>query len=698
MHLDKLERIVGRMTRYNDIGLAFLIVAIIGLMIIPLPTVLVDGLIASNLMLAVVMLMVAIYIPSALSFSVFPSMLLFSTLFRLALNISTTRLILLKANAGEIIYTFGNFVVAGNFVVGAVIFLILTIVQFLVIAKGSERVAEVSARFTLDAMPGKQMSIDADMRAGVIDVEEARKRRSLVTKESQMYGAMDGAMKFVKGDAIAGFIVTAVNILGGIVIGITQNGMTTAEALQTYAILTIGDGLVSQIPALLISITAGIVVTRVSSEEDDNLGEQIGKQFLAQPKALLIGGALLLLFALIPGFPKPQFIVLATILGGTGFILYRKHFTPQPEDSVEDQLEKAMAPAGDSPAPRSTSRDTEEFSITVPLIIDLSESVRTHVKAAQLNDEVIRLRKALYYDLGVPFPGIHLRFRNEMQQDSYTILLQEIPMSKGWLPAGKVLVREPARSLDMMGFKYETGEQFLPGAESIWVESDRTPLLDKAGMTYLTSAQVLTFHLSFLLKKHAETFIGMQETRYLLTQMDQRYSELVKEVQRIMPIQKIAEILQRLVQEQISIRNLRTILESFIEWGQKEKDSVMLTEYVRTALKRQISYQYSGGQNVLSAYMLDPSVEETIRNAIRQTSSGSYLALPPETSSKIVTNLVHEVGDLEDRNPRPVLITSMDIRRYVRKMIELELYELPVLSYQELTQEITIQPLGKVMI
>lgn len=698
MRFDKIERFIMKMTRYNDIALALLLVAIIGLMIIPLPTMIVDGLIATNLMLAVIMMMLSMYIPSALSFSVFPTLLLFTTLFRLALNITTTRLILLKADAGEIIFTFGNFVVAGNFVVGAVIFLILTIVQFLVIAKGSERVAEVSARFTLDAMPGKQMSIDADMRAGVIDMNEARIRRTLVTKESQMYGAMDGAMKFVKGDAIAGLIVTAVNIVGGILIGVTQNNMTSGEALQTYSILTIGDGLVSQIPALLISITAGIVVTRVSSEEDENLGQQIGKQFLAQPKALLVGGALLALFALIPGFPKPQFLLLASLVGGVGFTLQRQYAKDGTLDDDDAQLEKAMAPAGEQTAKTPMEKDANEFSITVPLIIDLSDSIRSHVQARQLNEEVIRLRSALYYDLGVPFPGIHLRFREDMEKDAYTILLQEVPMSQGWLYENKILVRESAKSLDMMGFEYEEGTQFLPGTPSIWMDKNKADMLNKAGMTYLSPAQVLTYHLSFLLKKHAETFIGMQETRYLLTQMDERYPELVKEVQRIMPIQKIAEILQRLVQEQVSIRNLRTVLESFIEWGQKEKDSVMLTEYVRTALKRQISYQYCGGQNVLSAYMLDPDVEETIRSAIRQTSSGSYLTLPPETSQQIVTNLVKEVGDLATKTTRPVLLTSMDIRRYVRKMIELELFDLPVLSYQELTQEITVQPLGKVVL
>ena len=697
MIFSKMEHAIGRAMQYNDIMLAGLLVAIIGLMILPMPTVLVDGLIASNLALAVLLLMVSIYISSALAFSVFPSLLLFTTLFRLALNITTTRLILLKANAGEIIFTFGNFVVAGNFIVGAVVFLILTIVQFLVIAKGSERVAEVGARFTLDAMPGKQMSIDADMRAGVIDVEEARMRREMVTKESQLYGAMDGAMKFVKGDAVAGLIITAVNIIGGILIGITENGLTASEALKLYGILTIGDGLVSQIPALLISMTAGIVTTRVSAGgDDDNLGTQIGKQILAQPKAMLIGGGLLFLFALIPGFPKPQFLILATVLGSIGFVIKRSREKPAGAMDESAQLEQSLSPAGEKDSQKTPRSDTDDFSITVPLLVDLSEDIRKRINTKLLNDEIIQVRRALYHDLGVPFPGIHLRYRDNMEDGMYSILLQEIPVSQGWLPAGKILARESERSLSMMGFDYEQGKQFLPGVESVWLNASSAPALKKAGMSYLQPAQIITFHLSFLLKRHAEEFIGMQETRYLLTQMDARFSELVKEVQRVMPVQKIAEIMQRLVQEQISIRNLRTVLEALIEWGQKEKDSVLLTEYVRTALKRQISYQYSGGQNVLAAYMLDPDVEETIRNAIRQTSSGSYLALPPETSQQVVTNLKAEVGDLADKTSKPVLLTSMDIRRYVRKMIEMELYDLPVLSYQELTPEITVQPLGKV--
>lgn len=689
---------VAGMNKYADIALAFLVLAIIGIMIMPLPTPAMDALIAVNMSITIIMLVVSMYISSPLAFSVFPSLLLFTTLYRLALSIATTRLILLNADAGQIIFTFGNFVVGGNFIVGCVVFLILVIVQFLVITKGAERVAEVGARFTLDAMPGKQMSIDADMRAGTIDMEEARRRRSLVTKESQLYGAMDGAMKFVKGDAIAGLIITSVNIIGGICIGIFQQGMSAGEALQLYAVLTIGDGLVAQIPALMAAITAGIVVTRVSDDDGSNLGGQIGAQFLAQPKALLVGAGMVFIFGMVPGFPKLQFLFLALVIATVGYVFYQggKRQAGESEQEAQERLAKSLSPAAEKEAPPTPSRDAETFSTTVPLLIDLAEDIKAEIKPQLLNDEVIRVRRALYYDLGVPFPGINLRFSPGLESGSYTILLHEVPVSKGWLLPNRVLVRESAQNLEMLAFDYEEGEMFIPGVPSLWMKAADAPRLAKAGMTYLAAPQVLTYHLSFLLKRNAGDFVGMQETRYLLTHMEERFAELVREVQRVMPVQKIAEIFQRLVQEQISIRNLRQILEALIDWGQKEKDSVLLTEYVRIALKRQISYQYGAGLNVLSAYMLDPAVEEAIRGSIRQTSSGSFLALPPETASRFMEAIRREVGEISDTPPRPVLMTSMDIRRYVRKMIEQEFYELPVLSYQELTQEISVQPLGRI--
>lgn len=691
MNMQNLEQNLMKMTRYNDILLALLVVAIIALMILPLPTYMVDALIACNLGIAVALLMLSLYIPSALSLSTFPTLLLFTTLFRLALNITTTRQILLYADAGKIIDTFGQIVVAGNFIVGAIIFLIITIVQFMVIAKGAERVAEVGARFTLDAMPGKQMSIDADLRAGTIEMDEAKRRRANVEKESQLYGAMDGAMKFVKGDAIAGLIVTAVNILGGVTIGVIQKQMTAGAALQKFSVLTIGDGLISQIPALFISITAGVIVTRVSTEDSPHLGGDIGTQVLAQPKALTIGGLILLAFALIPGFPKLPFIVLGSLVGGVGYALYRN------ENKLDDEPEESipgLAPSGQKTQRRKESDDG--FSTTVPLMVDVAGSLKKTIQPERLNEELKAVRRALYLDLGVPFPGIHLRFNDQLSDEQYTILLQEIPIAEGHLPKNRLFVRDRADNLNMLGVPFESGAAFLPGHETLWVENKYQGQLESAGVPFLETTSILTFHLSFILNKHADDFIGLQETRFLLDEMEDSFSMLVKEVQRVLPITKITEVFQRLVQEEISIRNLRNILQSLIEWGQKEKDVVLLTEYVRTSLKRYISHKYSGGQNILASYMFDPDVEETIRKAIRQTSGGSYLALDPETSRRIVEKVKAEVGDIKAQATKPVLLLSMDIRRYVKKMIEMDLGELPVLSYQELTSDITVQPLGRI--
>lgn len=672
---------------------------IIALMIIPINPHVMDGLLALNLSISATLLMMALYIPGILAFSTFPSLLLLTTLFRLSLNISTTRLILLDAYAGEIVNTFGNFVVAGNIIVGAVIFIIILVVQFIVITKGSERVAEVAARFTLDAMPGKQMSIDADMRAGVIDVDQARTRRSILEKENQLYGAMDGAMKFVKGDAIAGLIITAINVVAGLGVGILQKGMPIAKALKTYSILTIGDGLVSQIPALLISVTAGIIVTRVASDDKSALGSDISKQILNQPKALLVGSGLIASLSLIPGFPKLQFWALAIMAAGLSFalgVIAKKKVKKSKSDI--GSLASDTGKPGESTEEGGPAKPTEEFTLTIPLMLDVSNSVQANIDAESLNRQLIQIRKALYQDLGVPFPGIHLRFNDTLEEDSYRILLQEVPISQGYLKKGFVIAREDVDTLSILKIAHEEGTQFLPSIQTIWVPEKEIKNLEKASITYMDAPQILAYHISFVLKKYAGDFLGIQEAKYLMEKMDATFSEIVREVQRILPLQKIAEVFQRMVQEDISIRNLRAITQSLIDWGQKEKDPVLLTEYARAALKRYISYKYSGGNNILPVYLLDPSVEETIRKAVRQTSGGNYLALEPKTSKAILAAIKKEVGEITKLKERPVLLTSMDIRRYVRKLIEADLYELAVLSHQELTEEITVQPLGRIIL
>ncbi|MBH9299999.1 SctV family type III secretion system export apparatus subunit PcrD [Pseudomonas aeruginosa] len=706
--MNDLSGLLGRVGERKDILLVVLLLAVVFMMVLPLPPLLLDILIAVNITISVVLLMMSVYIGSPLQFSVFPAVLLITTLFRLALSVSTTRMILLQADAGQIVNTFGSFVVGGNLVVGIIIFLIITIVQFLVITKGAERVAEVSARFSLDAMPGKQMSIDGDMRAGVIDVNEARARRAVIEKESQMFGSMDGAMKFVKGDAIAGLIIIVVNILGGIAIGVTQKGLSTADALQLYAVLTVGDGMVSQVPALLIAITAGIIVTRVSSDESADLGSDIGEQVVAQPKALLIGGLLLVLFGLIPGFPTLTFLALALLVGGGGyFMLWRQRAQASAGSRDLPALlaqgagapsAKARGKAGGGKPKAGRLAEQEEFALTVPLLIDVDASLQERLEAMSLNEELVRVRRALYLDFGVPFPGIHLRFNDAMGDGEYLVQLQEVPGARGCRRPGWLLVRERAAQLELLAVPHEPAELQVPGEEASWVEQAHQDRLERSGCACLGLEQVLTWHLSHVLREYAEDFIGIQETRYLLEQMEQGYGELVKEAQRIVPLQRMTEILQRLVGEDISIRNMRAILEAMVEWGQKEKDVVQLTEYIRSSLKRYICYKYSSGNNILPAYLLDQAVEEQIRGGIRQTSAGSYLALDPAITQAFLERVRQTVGDLAQMQNRPVLIVSMDIRRYVRKLVESDYAGLPVLSYQELTQQINIQPLGRIVL
>ncbi|WP_303963580.1 type III secretion system export apparatus subunit SctV [Succinatimonas hippei] len=679
-------------TKHADFLLVGMVVAVICLMVVPLPTPLVDLLISANISMSFVILMMTMYAPNVLSFSSFPTLLLFTTLFRVGLNIATTRLILLQADAGEIIFTFGEFAVGGNFIVGAVVFIIIAIVQFLVISKGAERVSEVGARFSLDAMPGKQMSIDADLRAGAIDSEEAQNRRNAVSLESQMYGAMDGAMKFVKGDAIAGLLIAAVNIVAGTIIGVTQMGMTSGEALQLYGVLTVGDGLVSQIPSLLIAISAGILVTR-SGGDNDNVGEQIGDQVFSQPKALKIAGTLVFLFALIPGFPKPQLFSLAFILFAIGYALSYMQKNKDLKVDPKVEIQKTLRSATDKRKAFSKEAGSEEFAPVVPLILDLSNNLSDSLDFSALNDELAALRRALYFDLGVPFPGVNLRENPNLEPYEYVLNLDEIPVAHGKLEPGCVMVREDPDNIRMLGVEVKEGRPFLPSEKTWWIKEEDKDKLKTIGVSYYTHSKVISLNLSLVLARHAADFIGLQEAKYLLDKMEDRAPDLVHEVSRLLPLQKIADLFKRLVQEQISIRDLRSILEAIIIWAPKEKDQVMLCEYIRSCLKRQISYKYCAGQNILPAILLEPSVEELIRKSIRQTSSGAFLALDPQSSRRFLKEVGRALGK---RNRNLVIIASIDIRRYVRRLIETEFYNVPVLDYQELTPEISVQPIDRV--
>ncbi|MER8982442.1 type III secretion system export apparatus subunit SctV [Mesorhizobium sp. M0870] len=692
-----LNGVLAVATGRNDIILAGLLIGIIFMMIIPLPPVLMDVLQAVNLGISALLLMVAVYIKSPLAFVSFPSVLLLTTLFRLSLGIAATRMILLHTEAGRIIKTFGDFVVAGNLVVGAVTFLIITIVQFVVITKGSERVAEVAARFSLDAMPGKQMSIDGDLRAGGIDIQEARRRRTAVERECQLYAAMDGAMKFVKGDAIAGLISIVVNILGGLAIGTLQKGMGLHKALEIYTILTIGDGLVSQIPALFTSISAGFIVTRVGDKDKgSDLGTEIGDEVTAQPRALIVGSFSLLLFSLVPGFPSMIFVILAVLSGGGGWLLQRSRAPSAPSvSSYSIGGMRALETASDGPAePGGGGGDA--ITLTIPVMVDIGRDVQGIIRPDSLNKELAAVRHALLLDLGVPFPAINLRVNDNNKDGTYTIMVNEIPCGEGSLPAQHLLARDLPENLDMVGIPYLPGKPFLPQIEATWVDVAHRQSLQAAGIPFLEPVQIISYHIGYVLRRQADEFIGIQETKILLNNVEASFPELVKEVLRTVPLQTISEILKRLVSEEVSLRNMRTIATALVEWGQKEKDTVLLTEHVRCALKRQICFRHSVGRNLLPAYILSPEVEDTVRNAIRQTSAGSYLALDPGTTRQIIDKVREAVGNVGQQSHQPVLLTTIDIRRYLRKIIEVDLRALPVLSYQELTPDISVQPLARI--
>jgi type III secretion protein V len=695
----KNDKILGVISRSSDLVLAFVVICIIMTLIFPVSPNVIDILISVNLAVSICLIFVALYIQKAVQLSVFPSLLLLTTLYRLGINISSTRQILLHANAGKIIFSFGNFVVGGNYVVGGVIFLIITIVQFIVVTKGAERVAEVAARFTLDAMPGKQMSIDADMRSGIIDTNQARDLRLQLTKESQLYGAMDGAMKFVKGDAIAGIVIAVINIIGGLIIGTMMHGMSMPNAAKTYTLLSIGDGLVSIIPSLMIAITAGIVTTRVSSEKkDSNLGKEISEQVLNQPKAILIASVVLFFMGFIPGFPTFLFIIVSMAVGGmAGTLLHaakkKALKAVRGVTAMETEIEGHTVITGGA----------EEYAITLPVMLELGNAISTSLKKDRAGSSFVeamipKMRHALYQDLGVRFPGVHIKTDSFiLAPDEYSIYLNEVPIIKGKVLPKHVLTGESADTLRRYSIPFTSvkGPFNLP---SIWVEEKYQDTLKKANIKYWNILEVLILHISKFYKQFSGEFIGIQEVRSILEFVEKSFPDLIKEVTRLIPLQKLTEIFKRLVQEQVSIKDLRTILESLSEWGQTEKDTVVLTEYVRSSLKRFISYKYSQGQTVLSVYILDPEIEDMIRGAIKQTSAGSYLALDPDSVQLILQSMRNTITPVPAGAQPPVLLTAIDVRRFTKKLIEGDFPDLPVISYQEVVPEIRIQPLGRIQI
>ncbi len=688
-------------TKYSDIVLAAFVIAVIGMIIIPLPLWLLDILLTIQITAGIVILLVALYINEALRIASFPTLLLISTLYRLALNISTTRVILAHGDAGEVIRAFGNFVVQGNYIVGGILFLIITLVNFIVVAKGAERVSEVAARFTLDAMPGKQMSIDADLRAGIIDMQAAIERRQHLQRESQLYGSMDGAMKFVKGDAIAGMIIILVNIIGGFIIGVATRGMPFAEAIKVYSLLTIGDGLVQQIPALIISVAAGVVVTRVASEtEGSNLGREIVTQLSAYPKALIIAAVILGLMAIVPGLPKVPFIVMSLVVGGIAVMLIRskqkvvKEIMDTPRQEV---VKQAVRKHGDvlpfiMPSPISL----EVGSALIPFVDDSQDGGRF------INELIPLLRHGLYYELGVNFPGIQVRGQTvDMEPEAYVININEVPVAQGKIMQGHILVGEPLEQLQLFNISGTETIHPIDGSVVTWISADLKEVATQAGFRMWDVAEYLILHLSYVLRKHAHEFLGLQEVQTMLSELEKTHPALVKElIPKVITLLQLSEIFQRLVQEDVAVRDLESVFSTLAQWGEIERDTLTLTEHVRAGLKRYITHKYAGAANTLAVYLLDPAIEDMVKNAIRRTEKGNYLALEPEITQEIIEAVGKEIAShpFPPGARPPVILTTAEIRRYFRKIVELEFPQLSVLSYQELSENLRIQPIARVSI
>ncbi len=671
----------------NDLAMAILVVAIVGLMILPLPVMAIDALLAVNLSVSVLLLITTLFIPNAVALSSFPSLLLFTTLFRLSLNIASTKSILLYADAGHLIESFGELVIGGNLVVGIVVFLIITVVQFIVISKGAERVAEVGARFTLDAMPGKQMSIDADMRNGHITADEAQYKRAHLAMESQMHGGMDGAMKFVKGDAIAGLLITMVNLLAGLAVGVMYHGMTAAEAANRFAILSIGDAMVSSIPSLFICVAAGVLITRVADDTQTkprSLGQEIMSQLTANTRAMYLASSLVLAFAAIPGFPITPFVLLSVALALAARTLDRKRrveaATSVPIHALQGEGAKGLAP--------SILRGPPPFSR--PLAVRLSARLAAELNTLQFDTGLAAQRLALQARLGLPFPGVTMWVSEELPEVSFEVLLNDVPLRRVVVPAGRCWLSDANSPLAARAEKHGP---LLHQAQSLWLAHELVPADQK--LLCLGVEEVMARQVMALLSQHAHVFIGIQEVQRILEALAPDYPGLASEVQKILPLPRIAEVLRRLLEEQVPIRNLRSIFESLITWGPKEKDMLMLTEYVRGDLGSYLAFEAGNGQPFMKAIILDPAVEQSIRQCVKTTPNGNFLAMPPDKAESITTKVQKIYAAQPDQGA--ALVTAIDIRRYVKKMVESRLAGLRVYSYQELGGLIEMRPIGRVV-
>lgn len=663
------------------------VIGILFVMIVPLPTVLLDILLSVSLTFSIVILLMSMYVLKPLHFSAFPSVLLIVTLLRLSLNVASTRLILLHGNegteaAGQVIKAFGTFVVGGNYVVGFIVFTVLVLINFVVITKGATRIAEVAARFTLDAMPGKQMSIDADLNAGLISDADARRRRAEVEKEANFYGAMDGASKFVRGDAIAGIIVTLVNVIGGLIVGVMQQDMPVIEAARNYTLLAVGDGLVTQVPALIVSTAAGMLVTRTAASTE--LGVEIREQLFVQPKAIALAAGMIFIFALIPGMPKISFILVSSCVG---LFAYRLTVKAAKGREFEETL---PAPPVEEVQEGVMPLDLMGLEVGYGLIhlVDASQS-------GELLQRIKALRKQIALEMGIIVPSIHIRDNMQLRPNEYSVLMKGVEIARGELMPGHCL----AITADEFGMKVPGIATKEPafGLPAVWVPETEKESLQAKGVVVVDAATVITTHLTEIVKSHADELLGRQEVQHLLENLSSAYPKVVEEiVPKTVPLGTLQKVLQKLLRERISIRDLLAILETLADYYPLTKNVDVLTGYVRQSQARLITKQYQDQEGNITVMMISPDIEDKISSAVQHTEYESFVSPDPHIVKTLVGNLQEIVTNFTTKGLQPILLCSPNARMSLRKTLEKYLPTLVVLSHNEIMRDVNIKSLGMV--
>ncbi|MDR1472280.1 MAG: flagellar biosynthesis protein FlhA [Synergistaceae bacterium] len=690
----------NRVTKYADVGLAVLLVTIIVMMIIPVPTVLLDVLLAANIAFGVMMLLATFYVNNALEIAAFPSIVLIATLFRLSLNISTTRQILLNGYAGEVVSAFGSFVVGGNYVVGGVVFLILVVIQFLVITKGSERVAEVAARFTLDAMPGKQMAIDADLNAGIIDETEARVRRKNIQREADFYGAMDGASKFVKGDAIAGLIITIINILGGLAIGVLQRGLQIGAALQAYSLLTVGDGLVSQVPALLFSTATGIIVTRSAGESD--LGLDIIKSLTGNHRPLLIGCGMLFALAIVPGLPTIPFAVLGVLLAVMARGIYREGEAQRVESERKQGSQRGPSQAGGEQGAAQAAPGSPENVLPLltvdPMEVEIGYALISMVDPGQGGDMLDRIgtiRRQMAMDLGLVVPPIRIRDNIQLKPTEYVIRVKGAEVGRGELMPDHYLSMSVDQSDDALVGIPTTEPSF--GLPAVWISPEVRDQAEAMGYTVVDCPSVLATHLSEVIKRYGADLLTRQEVQKLVDLVKESNPAVAGELVGTLGLGDVQKVLQNLAKEQVPIRDLVTIFETLSDFGRFAKGVDYLTERVRESLSRVITLRLQDESGVISVFALSPKVEQRIKDSLQgDLNQGWQLGLSPVEVQQIMKSSAAAAEQMAMAGLTPVILAHPDVRFITRKILEGTLPQLFVISYNEIAQGAQLKSLGTV--